>query len=79
MQRYLQIDKQVTNNCSKSFKKSISRTYHQENWLYGQTAGIQLQVTVSLASFPAILKECNIGNLGIWIISLSKAISSSNH
>lgn len=76
---YLQIKlsfmKHLTNKNSKSLENQFQELIIDKIWYKVKLLESNLQVTVSLPSVFQQLKVCKFGNLRIWIISLTNAIS----
>ena len=76
---YLQIKlsfmKHLTNKNSKSLENQFQELIINKIWYKVKLLESNLQVTVSLPSVFQQLKVCKFGNLRIWIISLTNAIS----
>ena len=76
---YLQIKlsfmKHLTNKNSQSLENQFQELIINKIWYKVKLLESNLQVTVSLPSVFQQLKVCKFGNLRIWIISLTNAIS----
>ena len=67
--------KHLTNKNSQSLENQFQELIINKIWYKVKLLESNLQVTVSLPSVFQQLKVCKFGNLRIWIISLTNAIS----